>query len=111
MARYRHIIAKKISLADLNPEPRVRKLTPRQKAQAERDEEIRMVINEAAGILPSEAIVIELKSDQKLQTIRAAVARLLAQEPRDINFGVRGNLLVFSPSAIPGGRGRARAKR
>jgi hypothetical protein len=71
----------------------------------ERDEEIRAAINEAAAAPASDAVVIELKPNQKLLTLRAAVTRILREEPRDINFGVRGGRLVFSKGSIPGGRG------
>jgi hypothetical protein len=101
---------RKIPLTELKPaERKVRELTPRQRERIERDEEIRNALNEAAAAPASEAVVIELKGDQKLPTMRAAVTRILRDEPREMNFGVRGRMLIFSKGSIPGGRGRARS--
>jgi hypothetical protein len=111
LARYKHLSVRKVALAELKPpERRVRELTPRQRERLERDEEIRNALNEAAAAPASEAVVIDLKGGQKLATLRAAVNRILSDEPREINFGVRGQSLIFSKGPIPGGRGRARPK-
>lgn len=108
MPRNKHLIVKKVELADLAPKPRERTLSPRQIAATERDEEIRAVLNEAATLPASQAVVIELREGQKLPTVRAAVARLLKAEPRDINWGVRGQTIVISKGAIPGRGGSRR---
>lgn len=107
MARYKHLNVKRIPLSELKPPDRPKKeLSPRQRAQLERDQEITSAINEAVAAPASEAVVIEVRSDQKLATLRAAVARILAAEPRQIRWGVRGPKIVFSKGEIPGRGGR-----
>jgi hypothetical protein len=107
LPRYRHFTVKKIELSELVPKPKERALTPRQLAALQRDEEIRTALNEAAALPASQAVVLELKQNQKLPTMRAAFARLLKAEPRDLNWGVRGQNIVISKGKIPG-RGGAR---
>jgi hypothetical protein len=106
--RYKHINVKKVDLAEFAPKPKERALTARQIAQRERDDEIRAALNEAASLPSSQAVVIELAKNQKLPTMRAAISRVLAAEPRELNWGVRGSSIVISKGTIPG-RGRARA--
>ncbi|TME84329.1 MAG: hypothetical protein E6I45_01835 [Chloroflexi bacterium] len=84
-------------------------MSPRQLAIKERDEEIRRAINEAAAAPSSQAIPVQLKQDQKIATMRAAVNRVLKESDVRVNMGVRGNTIYLSKSAIPGGRGRARS--
>jgi hypothetical protein len=93
---------KKVDLADLTPKRTERKLSPRQIAQQERDSEIRAAFNEAASLPASQAVVIELSDGQKLPTMRAAIGRVLKAEPREINWGVRGQSIVISKGKIPG---------
>ncbi len=107
MARYKHLNVKRIPLSELRPPDRPKKeLSPRQRAQVERDQEITNAINEAVAAPSSEAVVIEVRPDQKLATLRAAVARILTAEPRQLQWGVRGKMIVFSKGAIPGRGGR-----
>ena len=108
MPRYKHLAVKKVELAALIPKPKERKLSPRQIASFERDAEIRAALNEAASLPASLAVVIELKEDQKLPTLRAALARVLKEEPRELNWAVRGQLIVISKGMIPGRGGRRR---
>lgn len=103
MARYKHLSVKKVSLSDYAPAPKERALTPRQLAQIERDNELRAAMNEAAALPASEAVAIELKADQKIPTLRAAFSRILAAEPRELNWGVRGTTILISKGSIPGG--------
>ena len=105
MARYKQLSVKKVDLSEFEPRAKERKLSPRQLAQLERDEEIRSALNEAASIPASQAVVIELKEGQKLPTLRAAVDRVLKTDPRELNWGVRGLSIVISKGEIPGGRG------
>jgi hypothetical protein len=107
MPRYRHFTVKKVELADLAAKPRGRQPTPREIAQQERDNEIRAALNEAAALPASQAVVIALKEGQKLPTMRAALGRVLKAEPRELNWGVRGQSIVISKGKIPG-RGGAR---
>ncbi len=67
-------------------------------------------MNEAAALPASEAVAIELKPDQKMPTLRAAFARILAAEPRELNWGLRGTTILISKGHIPGGRGRGGSK-
>ena len=108
MARYKQLSVKRVDLSDLVPKAKERKLTTRQIARMERDDEIRAALNEAASLPASQAVVIDLKDGQKLPTLRAAVARVMGSEPRDLNWGVRGLSIVISRGAIPGGRGGRR---
>ena len=109
MAKYKILSVRKISLDSLAPEKKPkRELSPRQKAAMERDEEIRAALNEAATMPASDAMVIELREGQKVATMRLAVNKVLAAEKRDLNFAVRGSMLIFSKGEIPGGRGRKR---
>jgi len=108
LARYRQLSVKRVDLADLQPKAKERKPSPREIARMERDGEIRAALNEAASLPASQAVVIDLKDGQKLPTLRAAVARIIGSEPRDLNWGVRGASIVISKGVIPGGRGGRR---
>jgi exopolyphosphatase/pppGpp-phosphohydrolase len=108
LARYKHLSVKKVDMAELAPKPKERKLSPRQIATMERDDEIRAALNEAASLPASQAVVIDLKEGQKLPTMRAAFNRVLKTEPREINWGVRGNSIVISKGQIPGRGGPRR---
>lgn len=109
MVRYKHIVVgKPVLLAELKAKRRERKLSPRQLAIQERDEEIRRAINEAAAVSSSQAIPVQLKHDQKIATMRAAVNRVLKQGDAKVSMGVRGTTIYLSKSPIPGGRGQAR---
>jgi hypothetical protein len=107
LPKYKHLQVKRIALSDLAPAQKGPKaLTPRQQATLERDEEIRQAFNEAAALPASEGVTIDLKDGQKMSTLRAAINRILKLEPRELNFGVRGQTVIISRGAIPGGRGR-----
>jgi hypothetical protein len=106
--RYKHLAVKRISLDSLKVGRLPKEPTPRQKAIMERDDEIRAALNEAAALPASEAVAIELKEGQKLPTLRAAINRIMAVEPRDLNFAVRGQTLYVSRGQVPGGRNSRR---
>ena len=109
MQKYKHLAVKRVALADIAPPKATLKTeTPRQRAIRERDEEIVATFNEAAALPASEAVAIELRPDQKLPTMRAAINRLLVAEGRDLSYGVRGTTIYISKGNIPGGRGRKR---
>jgi len=109
LARYKHLTVKKIDLASFAPKRKERTLSPRQLAQLERDDEIRAALNEASALPASQAVTIDLREGQKLATLRAAVNRIVRAEPRDLNWGVRGQTIVISKGDIPGGRRSARS--
>jgi hypothetical protein len=106
--RYRRLHVKTIDLESIRPERAAKVETPRQLAIRERDEEIRAALNEAATIPSSQAIAIELKPDQKLATLRAAVRRVMSADHNGLNVAVRGTTIYLSKGAIPGARGRPR---
>ena len=106
MAKYKHLAVKKVALSAFAPEPKERALTPRQKAQRERDDELRAAFNEAASLPASEAVAIDVKADQKVATLRAAIAKLMAAEPRDLNWGIRGQTILITKGTIPGRRSK-----
>ena len=109
MTRYKMLSVKRVGLDTLRVEKQPREMSPSQRAVLERDEELRAVLNEAAALPVSEAVAIEPKEGQKLATLRAALARLLAAEPRELNYAVRGRTIYISKSPIPGARGRSKA--
>jgi hypothetical protein len=109
LPKYKHLAVMRVALADFAPpKPSLKTETPRQRAIRERDEEIVATFNEAAALPSSEAVAIELRPDQKLPTMRAAINRLLVAEGRDLSYGVRGTTIYISKGNIPGGRGRKR---
>ena len=111
MPKYKHLSVKKVALADIAPQKAPAKTeTPRQRAIRERDEEILATFNEAAALPVSEAVAIELRADQKLPTMRAAINRLFVAEGGGLNYGVRGTTIYISKGHIPGGRGRKRTR-
>ena len=104
MPKYKHLSVKKVELSSFAPEAKERELSPRQRAQRERDEELRAAFNEAAALPASEAVAIEIKPDQKVATMRAAITKLLKSEPRDLRWGVRGSTILITKGEIPGRR-------
>lgn len=106
MARYKHLSVKRIDLSDYAPEARERALSPKQRAQRERDDEFRAAFNEAAALPASEAVAIDIKPDQKMATLRAAITRLMKNEPRDLKWGVRGSTIIITKGSIPPRRRR-----
>ncbi len=109
MPKYKHLVIRRVALEDIAPKKAMRTETPRRRAIRERDEEIVVALNEATALPASEAVAIELRGDQKLSTMRAAVDRLLVAEKRDLNCGIRGTTIYISKGQIPGGRGRKKA--
>lgn len=94
------------TLEELAPKPRKPKaLSPRQIAAQKRDHAIQKTLNEIAVGPMSGIKKIELDADEKLMTIRLAVARQVAAHPAAINMGVRGGAIYLSRSPIPGARG------
>ena len=104
MPRYKHFTVRKVSLAELAPKPKERPLSPRQLAQLEREAEVRAALNEAVSLPASEAVVLEPKDGEKLSTLRTSMKRVLAAEPRDLNWGTRGDALLISKGPLPGRR-------
>ena len=53
---------------------------------------------------------IELEDNEKLVTIRAALARQIAASGSTVNLGVRNGGIYLSRGPIPGGRGGRKRK-
>jgi hypothetical protein len=95
---------RKVSLGELTPKPKKRPLSARERTRIERDNELRAALNEAASLPASEAVILEPKGNEKLSTLRMAMKRVLAAEPRDLNWGIRANAVVISKGHLPGRR-------
>jgi len=94
---------------ELAPKPRKpRALTPRQLAIRKREQTIDKVLNELGAGPASWIKKIELEDNEKLVTIRAAVARQIKASGSAVNLGVRNGAIYLSRGTIPGGRGRRR---
>ena len=97
---------------ELAPKPRrTRQLSPRQQAIKKREAAIEKVLNEL-GAGPASAIKkIELEDNEKLVTIRAAIARQIEASGSSVRLGVRNGGIYLSRGPIPGGRGGGRPRK
>ena len=96
---------------ELAPKPRkARALSPRQLAIRKREQLIEKVLNELGAGAASTIKKIELEDNEKLVTIRAAVARQIKASGSSVNLGVRNGAIYLSRGPIPGGRGGRRRK-
>lgn len=91
---------RKASLAELAP-PVKRPPTDREIAARSRDQQLRCALNEAAARPHSEVVIIEPDDGERLGTIRAALARILRDEPRDLHWGVRRGVIVIGKARLP----------
>ena len=91
---------------ELAPKPRKpRALSPRQLAIRARERAIEKVLNEL-GAGPASAIKkIELEDNEKLFTIRQAIAKQIKASGSSVKLGVRNGAIYLSRSVIPGRRG------
>ena len=97
---------------ELAPKPRKpRALSPRQLAIKRREQAIEKVLNELGAGPASWIKKIELEDNEKLVTIRAAVARQIVASGSAVNLGVRNGAIFLSRGPIPGGRGGRRILR
>jgi hypothetical protein len=96
---------------ELAPKPRkARALSPRQLAIRKREQAIEKALNELGAGPASWIKKIELEDNEKLVTIRAAIARQIKASGSTVNLGVRNGSIYLSRGAIPGGRGGRRRK-
>jgi len=96
---------------ELAPKPRKpRALSPRQLAIKRREATIEKVLNELGAGPASWIKKVELEDNEKLVTIRAAVARQIKASGSAVNLGVRNGAIYLSRGPIPGGRGGRRRK-
>jgi hypothetical protein len=96
---------------ELAPKPRKpRALSPRQLAIRKREQTIEKVLNELGAGAASSIKKIELEDNEKLVTIRAAIARQIKTSGSAVNLGVRNGAIYLSRGPIPGGRGGRKRK-
>lgn len=76
-------------------------------AAARRDDQLRRALNLAATQSSSHVVIVEPEAGEQLATIRAALARLLEREPRDLVWGVRNGAIVIARGPIPRTRRRS----
>ena len=96
---------------ELAPKPRkARALSPRQLAIRKREQLLEKVLNELGAGAASSIKKIELEDNEKLVTIRAAIARQITASGSTVNLGVRNGAIYLSRGAIPGGRGGRKRK-
>ena len=96
---------------ELAPKPRKpRALSPRQLAIKRREQLIEKTLNELGAGSMTWIKKIELEDNEKLVTIRAAVARQIKASGSQVNLGVRNGAIYLSRGPIPGGRGGRRRK-
>ena len=97
-------------LEELAPKPKPRALSPRQLANKRREQLIEKVLNELGAGPASWIKKIELEENEKLFTIRQAIAKQIKASGSTVNMGVRNGAIFLSRSPIPGGRGGRRKK-
>lgn len=86
--------------------------TPSRRVVARRRaEQLRRALNLAATLPASQVVIIEADEGEQLGTIRAALIRLLAEEPRDLVWGVRGEMIVIGRERLPAIRRNRRRQR
>ena len=91
---------------ELAPKPRnPRAISPRQLAIRKREQLIEKTLNELGAGGASLIKKVELEDNEKLVTIRAAVARQIKASGSAVNLGVRNGAIYLSRGTIPGGRG------
>ena len=97
---------------ELAPKPRTpRILSPRQIAIKRREQVLEKVLNELGAGPASWIKKIELEDNEKLVTIRAAIAKQIKSSGSGVNLGVRNGAIFLSRGPIPGGRGGGRKKK
>jgi len=96
---------------ELAPKPRKpRPLSPRQLAIKKRELQVERVLNEL-GAGPASLIKrVDLEDNEKLVTIRAAIARQIKASGSSVRLGVRNGGIFLSRGPIPGARGGRRPK-
>jgi len=105
---FKHLQIEKLTLDTLHHILPATALSPREQARRERDEEIGHAIDLLMTMPDDGVLLIELKANQKLSTMRAAVHRVIDLKKADeMLVSVRaGRRIYLSRKEIPGGRGR-----
>ncbi|MGO9179332.1 MAG: hypothetical protein ACLQBX_19950 [Candidatus Limnocylindrales bacterium] len=95
---------KYVSVADLvPPKPKDRPLSPRQLAARQREAEYEKAI---AKLTAGKVAVFE-PTDEKLETLRATLGRVIARNERvhELHYAMKGGLAYVGLEPIPGARG------
>lgn len=87
------------TIDELAAQPRV--LTPRQREAQRLDAQLRRALNEAAAAPSSRVVVVEAIGAERIGTIRVALAKMLAAEPRVLNWGLRHGRIMISKGPLP----------
>ena len=93
---------------ELTPKARERKMSPRQLAALQREEEIRKAFSRLRS--DEDLIAIELDPADKIPTMRQAVKRAIASHKPGTNMAIRGSTIYISTGKLPGGRGGRKPK-
>lgn len=97
---------------ELEPKPRTpRALTPRQLAIKRREQLIEKTLNELGAGSASAIKKVELEDNEKLFTIRTAIAKQIKASGSTVKLGVRNGAIYLSRGPIPGGRGGGRKRK
>ena len=95
---------KYVSVTDLvPPKPKDRPLTPRQLAARQREAEYeKAIVKLTAG-----KVAVFEPTDEKLETLRATLARVIARNERahELHYAIKGGLAYVGLEPIPGARG------
>ena len=92
---------------ELAPKPRKpRALSPRQLAIKRREQLIEKTLNELGAGPASWIKKIELEENEKLATIRLAIAKQIKASGSAVNLGVRNGAIYLSRGPDPGGARR-----
>ena len=98
-----------VPMADLlPPKPKERKPSPRQLATMKREAEYEKAI---AKLTAGNAVVIE-PTDEKISTLRASLARVVARNERssELHYAIKGGVAYVGLEPIPGARGGRRKR-
>jgi hypothetical protein len=104
MARIRFV-----SMTDLlPPKPKERKRSPRQLATMKREAEYEKAI---AKLTVGKVVVIE-PTDEKVSTLRASLARVIARNERssELHYAIKGGVAYVGLEPVPGARGGRRKR-
>jgi len=97
---------------ELAPKPKKpRALSPRQLAIKRREQLIEKTLNELGAGSAARIIKVELEDNEKLFTIRQAIAKQIRTSGSSVNLGVRNGAIYLSRGPIPGGRGGGRKRK
>ena len=98
---------RKASLSELQPpeEPKERKLTPRQLANLERENQFKKVFAQAEKS-PTGIWAIESESPEKPQSLRVALTKAIAVAGWQGHMRQKGTTFYLSMSELPRTRGR-----